>query len=90
MTTTQATQLSTLQHQAASHLKSNGVRHSKHSQSALFAQIISQAGLTHMLEWEAPSFVLSHMLYKLGLPQKNKMILMIVLVRLLLHFEQVL
>jgi len=90
MTTTQATQLSTLQQQAARHLKRNGVRHSVHSQSALFAQVISQAGLTHMLEREAPSVVLSHMLYKLGLPWKNKMILMIGLVRSLLHFEQVL
>ncbi len=66
MTTTEATQLSTLQQQAASCLKRNGVRHSIHI--ALPAQVISHAGLTHRLKWEAPTVVLSHMLYKLGLP----------------------
>ena len=63
MTITQATQLSTVQQQAARCLKKNGATHFIHSQYALFACLISPAGLPQLLEREAPSFVLSHMLY---------------------------
>ena len=51
---------------------------------------LSLMHLTHRLEWEAPSVALSHMLYKLGLPQKNNMISTIGLVQSMLNLEQVL
>ena len=86
----QSTQQSTLQQQATSCLKRNGVGHSIHSQFAWPAQVISLAGMTHKLEWEAPNVVLSHMPYKLGLLWKNKMTVSTGLGRSMLHLEQVL